>query len=605
MSHLPLDHRSLLRALRDAASLINSSGDLATMLRHLVYAACHHGMWSMGAVMSVDQQNGYAYVVARHDPTLIPNVLENRWNLATSPSLIALTRNEPVVIPDAFASEEFPAYRQEAHERGYRTVVVLPMGCHDAEGRAMVLTVQSRTVVEVTEDDLAFLGSIVHLGAIAVDKAHRLRAEHVFAERLQSVLAVNSALMEQVLADGSVVSAAAMIGEVFPNPIVVLDLTANLIVAGRSPRPEILDDAAWQLAVRTTLNRPLVKAARAAVDQPRAEAWDLHLDHGAGRFKVAALIEPLVIDREAVGVLMVFPRSTDFGDLDHLLLDSAKFALSVQMMRSFIRFRAESQTLTDLFSEIVEQRWRDPADITARALRLGFDLSVPALLIAVGLPAGTGIGTATGLELHRSVTRAAQEQHPQSSAVAFGDAIICRLPTDGGDGEEAARKLMRRIVEEARRILDAVPIVVASKPCRTLVDYPGAWEQCQRMIVLARRFHRQGVLTPQDFGPFPVLLSAADTDEVRGFVDGAIGAVARHDQKHGTAYIETLARFLDQGCRTQACADALGLHATTLRYRLARIQELFGIELDTPERRFSLELAIRLHAMVRDRAARD
>ena len=49
----------------------------------------------------------------------------------------------------------------------------------------------------------------------------------------------------------------------------------------------------------------------------------------------------------------------------------------------------------------------------------------------------------------------------------------------------------------------------------------------------------------------------------------------------------------------------MGLHVTTLRYRLARIQELFGIELDTPERRFSLELAIRLHAMVRDRAARD
>jgi purine catabolism regulator len=416
--------------------------------------------------------------------------------------------------------------------------------------------------------------------------------------------------MEQVLADGSVASAAAMIGEVFPNPIAVIDLTANLIVAGRSPRPETLDDEAWQLAARTTLSRALVRAARAAVDMPREEAWDLLLDHGAGRFKVAALIEPLIIDREAVGALMVFPRSTDFGDLDHLLLDSAKFALSVQMMRSFIRFRAESQTLTDLFSEIVEERWRDAADISARALRLGFDLAVPARLIAIGLPTGSRTGTTAGIELHRSMTRIAQEQHAQSSAVAFDDLIVCRLPTDrqstdGGDGEEAARKLMRRIVEEAKRILDEIPIVVVSKLCGGLADYPGAWEQCRRMILLARRFKRRGLLTAQDFGPFPVLLSAADTDEVKSFVDGAIGAVARHDRKHGTAYIETLAQFLDQGCRTQACADAMGLHVTTLRYRLTRMHDLFGIEIDTPERRFSLELAIRLNKMVQERGPAD
>lgn len=604
MSHLPLDHRSLLRALRDAASLINSSGDLDTMLHHLVYAACHHGTWAMGAVMAIDRDNGYAHVLARHDPTLIPNRLENRWALATSPALVALTRNEPVVIADAFASEEFPGYRQEAHQRGYRTVVVLPMGCSDDAGRPMVLTAQSRSVVEVTEEDLAFLGTIVHLGAIAVDKAHRLRAEHEAAERLQRVLAVNASLMEQVLADGDVASAAAMIGGVFPDPIAVVDLTANMVVTGRSPRPEVLDDAAWQAATRSTLARPLVKAARAAVDQPRDAPWDLLLEHGAGRFKVAARIEPLVIDREAVGALMVFPRSDAVGDLDHLLLDSAKFALSVQLMRGFIRFRAEAQTLTDLVSEIVEQRWRDPADVAARALRLGFDLAMPARLVAIELPGPRRAGVAAGIDLLRSVARIAQEQHAGAVTVALDDLVLCRLPAEG-DSEEPARKLMRRVAEEARLVLDDTPILVASKLCPGLADHPAAWAQCRRMIDLARRFKRRGVLTAQDFGPFPVLLSAADTEEVQGFVDGAIGAVARHDRKHGTAYVETLSRYLDQGCRTQACADAMGLHVTTLRYRLARIQELFGIELDTPERRFSLELAIRLHAMVRDRAARD
>ena len=69
----------------------------------------------------------------------------------------------------------------------------------------------------------------------------------------------------------------------------------------------------------------------------------------------------------------------------------------------------------------------------------------------------------------------------------------------------------------------------------------------------------------------------------------------RHDARRRTAYVETLSKYFDSGARLQACADAMGLHVTTLRYRLARLRELFGIELDTQEQRFSLELAIRLH----------
>lgn len=41
----------------------------------------------------------------------------------------------------------------------------------------------------------------------------------------------------------------------------------------------------------------------------------------------------------------------------------------------------------------------------------------------------------------------------------------------------------------------------------------------------------------------------------------------------------------------------MGLHVTTLRYRLSRIRELFGIDVETPERRFAAELAVRLHGI--------
>lgn len=586
--------RPLSRALRDVASLINSSVDLDTTLQHLVDAACNNTIWAMGGVMGVDQASGDALVVARHDPSLLGKSYRNRWTLATSPSLIALTRNEPVVIRDAQAASEFPGYQEEAIQRGYRTVVVLPLGCEDMHGRAIVLSVQSRKVVDLTEADLAFLETIVHLGAIAVDKAHRLKAEREGAARLQNVLAAHSSLMQKVLSDGSVASTAAMVETFLPNPTVIVDLTANLVVAGRSPKPDVIDDAGWREEVQKTVYRQFLRIAHEVANKTRLETGKLYLSCGDHHLNLPSVVEPLTVDDETVGALIVFSLDTDFTDLDHLLLESAKFALSVQMMRSHLRFQTELQTSSELFAEIVSGNWRNIDDLVLRARRLDIDVGAPARLVAIGLPEKAAQDGRTVEELLRSIVRIAEQQNPPATAATLGGIILCRVPGSERESDAAAKVLVRKVIDEAQWLIGSKPIVVIGKSCSGIPEHAQVWRECERMIRLAVRFKRAGLLSAQDFGPFPLLLSAADTNEVRSFVEITIGPVTNHDAAHGTDYVKTLAVFLEHGCRSQACADAMGLHVTTLRYRLSRIQELFGIEIDTPERRFALELAIRL-----------
>src|SRR6185312_2126022 len=55
----------------------------------------------------------------------------------------------------------------------------------------------------------------------------------------------------------------------------------------------------------------------------------------------------------------------------------------------------------------------------------------------------------------------------------------------------------------------------------------------------------------------------------------------------------TLAAWLAAQGRLQLVAERLHVHPQTVRYRLARLRELFGEALDDPQRRFELELALR------------
>ncbi len=57
---------------------------------------------------------------------------------------------------------------------------------------------------------------------------------------------------------------------------------------------------------------------------------------------------------------------------------------------------------------------------------------------------------------------------------------------------------------------------------------------------------------------------------------------------------ETLRAWLDRPGQVQAVAAELGVHPQTVRYRLKQLRELFGPQLEDPEARFELALALRV-----------
>jgi hypothetical protein len=73
-----------------------------------------------------------------------------------------------------------------------------------------------------------------------------------------------------------------------------------------------------------------------------------------------------------------------------------------------------------------------------------------------------------------------------------------------------------------------------------------------------------------------------------------LARISRHDDTHGTSYLETVSHYLMAFADPSAASRALAVHLNTLRYRLRRIRELFDLDLDDNEVRFALLLEIRL-----------
>src|SRR5207244_13275003 len=96
-----------------------------------------------------------------------------------------------------------------------------------------------------------------------------------------------------------------------------------------------------------------------------------------------------------------------------------------------------------------------------------------------------------------------------------------------------------------------------------------------------------------DLGTYQLLLSLQDPDALRTFAASVLGPIDGYDLQHGGHLIPSLKAFLERNARWEAAAGDLYVHRHTLRYRMRKIEELTGRDLDSARDRMDLFLALR------------
>jgi len=597
MGHRPVDlistpvaHR--LEQVREIAGAINATSDLGAILDQIVFSTCHHSSWWTGGIMAINRANGYSELVTRYTPaSAILATLPTRWSLDTSPSRIALERRQPIIIPDAQKTTEYPGYRGDAIARDYHTVVVLSLNVSDAEGRDLVLAVHSKEKIDVGKEELDFLSTISHLAAIAVNKAKLVSAERAYGVRLRGVLSVSSTLFERVLEDGRMDAIVPLIEATLLHSIAVADFTADRLYAGRTPGFH-LTDRQWAEFLQGENAVILRNLIRSASPSDFRTIYEVEMEG----FRAAQIrVEPIRIDDETVGGLVIFPTEQGMTDFDILVAQNAKFALSTLLIRSHVASRQLFAQVSDLLERAVEGTAANEPTFRARAAQLGWSFAEEAQLLLVEV---FGQNERVGLEPIKSIERDLKRIHPEVLVGVVRQKIIVSIPKD--DYTERLKRTLLSLIEATMKWeTSSQPVIIEGPVISDISALSKAFHSCLRTLTLARMFGRKGIIQDADFGSYGLLISTLDDNAIQGFVAQTVGAIKAYDVKHGTELMKTTSIFIDQNCRFQKAAKTLDIHVSTLRYRVERLQSVFGMDLGDAETRFALALAIRLDGIKR------
>jgi GAF domain-containing protein len=308
---------------------------------------------------------------------------------------------------------------------------------------------------------------------------------------------------------------------------------------------------------------------------------DLWPDHEGA----ALITTPLVASDEQLGLLCVLrPRRFGPGDEELLRALADQTAMGLERAELIARLTARDR-VKDLFDALAEGS-ADGAVLSAAPA--GCDLSRPHVFLH-GEPAASANGGAADWETVSTRLAARLRGRDQTG---FFDA-----------GREGLRAVVlmpdaaaaERVIEQCDAVAAAEHVALGvSAPGRGVADGRQALREAARAAQLARTLKPGGgALGYEQLGAYKYLVHLRLDDSPRDRHWTAVEALLSHDRQRRTALLDTLEEYLARRRSVADTARTLYIHPNTLRQRLARIERVTGLKLDS-EDLLALELAVKL-----------
>jgi sugar diacid utilization regulator len=179
----------------------------------------------------------------------------------------------------------------------------------------------------------------------------------------------------------------------------------------------------------------------------------------------------------------------------------------------------------------------------------------------------------------------------------IGERVYALLSMPAGAADEDVR--LRRFASSLASTVHqstGVSVNVAIGPVAASVDdVPLSRRVADRVLaVMASRRPEPPVSTFVDVRAAIVLNEVAERERhMLEYYGGPADLLIQYDREHGTDYAETLFAHLEAFGQTDLAARRLMVHENTMRYRMRRLVEVFGLTFDNPDDRLLAWLQLR------------
>ena len=160
------------------------------------------------------------------------------------------------------------------------------------------------------------------------------------------------------------------------------------------------------------------------------------------------------------------------------------------------------------------------------------------------------------------------------------------------------RQLAETILERAQLQFPDVGLAIGmGRPVRTIGEWRSSYQEALAAERMAMQWHIFTPLFFGDLGVYRLLSLLLESAELRSFYRETLGELAS-ERYVNDEFIRTLETFFDEDGNLSKTAKKLNVHRNTLLYRMERIGQIGEFDLDNPETRLAVHLALKIRRLL-------
>lgn len=312
---------------------------------------------------------------------------------------------------------------------------------------------------------------------------------------------------------------------------------------------------------------------------------------------IARLVAPVVTKGVGRGYLSIIGHDHDLDDIDMLVSEHGAEACAVEMAKQ----KAVSETEKRLRGTFLDRLLI--GDVSQQeAIRQGerFEHDMTRAHVAVVL-SWRGENPPSMRRLETTVNTLIDTQN--ASALVWQrekeKEVVVFHATDPEHPIDHSLKLAETFAREINRQYPQSRVAIGlGQPARDISIWRNSYRDAVQAMELAERLQTDTPLYIGDLGVYQLILSLSDREKLTIFCERTLGSLIEYDMRQNADLIKTLEAFFNCHGNLSQTAETLIVHRNTLLYRMNRINEIAQIDLNRPETRLALHLALTIRRLL-------
>lgn len=313
--------------------------------------------------------------------------------------------------------------------------------------------------------------------------------------------------------------------------------------------------------------------------------------------RIARLVAPVITSGLGRGYLSIIGYDNDIDDIDLLVCEHGAAACALEMAKQ----KAISETEKRLRGTFLDRLII--GDVSQQeAIRQGerFDHDMTQTHVAMVL-SWRGENPPSMRRLETTVNAMTDAMH--TNALVWQREkereVVVFYASDPKDPIDNTLTLAESIAKEINRQFPHNRVAIGlGQPARDVSAWRISYRDAVQAMELAVRLQTDKPLYIGDLDVYQLILSLSDREKLVNFCEKTLGTLSEYDLRQNADLIKTLEAFFNCHGNLSQTAETLIVHRNTLLYRMNRINEIAQIDLNRPETRLALHLALTIRRLL-------